>query len=275
MKKIKLAVLDLYNGLDNQGMRCIYDILNDYKDQIVYDTFDVRQKNEIPDLSYDIYISSGGPGNPLEGDGKWDKNYYNLIDSLWNLNKSGGKKKKHMFFICHSFQMACNHFGLGQITKRKSTSFGVLPVHKTASGLNERILSGLDDPFFVVDSRDYQLVQPDLKVFKNHGASILALEKIRTHVEYERAIMAIKFSDTFIGTQFHPEADARGMTEHFLKKDNRDKVIANFGEDKYYNMMYHLNDPDKIHLTHNTIIPNFIENALGNLVSSSKMELVV
>jgi hypothetical protein len=31
--------------------------------------------------------------------------------------------------------------------------------------------------------------------------------KIRDHVQYERAIMAVRFTDYFVGTQFHPEAD--------------------------------------------------------------------
>jgi imidazoleglycerol phosphate synthase glutamine amidotransferase subunit HisH len=29
----------------------------------------------------------------------------------------------------------------------------------------------------------------------------------RDHVQYERAIMAVRFTDYFVGTQFHPEAD--------------------------------------------------------------------
>ena len=37
--------------------------LNDL--DLVWDEFDVRLKNELPDISYDIYISSGGPGDPL------------------------------------------------------------------------------------------------------------------------------------------------------------------------------------------------------------------
>jgi imidazoleglycerol phosphate synthase glutamine amidotransferase subunit HisH len=39
------------------------------------------------------------------------------------------------------------------------------------------------------------------------GAKIISLEKIRDHVQYERAIMAVRFTDYFVGTQFHPEAD--------------------------------------------------------------------
>ena len=74
---MRIAILDLYDGVANQGMRCIREILNQYSDytniDISWDEFDVRQKNEVPDLSYDIFISSGGPGSPLESIGtEWE-----------------------------------------------------------------------------------------------------------------------------------------------------------------------------------------------------------
>ncbi|MBK8347111.1 MAG: GMP synthase [Saprospiraceae bacterium] len=264
-QKLRLAILDMNDGKPNQGMRCIRDIAAMYSSAFDIDEFDVRNKKEIPGLDYDVYISSGGPGNPLEGDGVWDKNWYNLVGDLWEFNKNSRHEKKFMFFICHSFQMACNFFELGTLAPRKSTSFGVMPVHKTKYGETDPIFKMLFDPFYAVDSRDFQLIQPDLDVFRMHGAKILALEKIRSHVEYERAIMAVRFSDEFIGTQFHPEADPIGMKIHFEKPEVRDKVIANFGQSKYDVMMDHIDDPDKIEMTHNTILPLFIENALDSI----------
>ena len=143
---IKIAILDMYNGEPNQGMRCIIDIVNRFNHLAVFKIFDVRGKSELPEINkYDIYISSGGPGNPLEGDGNWDLKYYDFIDQLvtWNKEKA---PKKHVLFICHSFQMACKHFGLAEITKRKETSFGVMTVHKTKEGQIDSILEGLADP---------------------------------------------------------------------------------------------------------------------------------
>ena len=205
--EVKLAILDMNAGKPNQGMRCLRDIANEYTDWLSWDEFDVRVDNKVPDLSYDIFICSGGPGNPLEGNGDWDVKFYNLVDNAWKYNLEATGRKKHFFFICHSFQMACNHFGLGDIVPRKSTSFGVYPVHKTAAGRRDPMLDGLPDPYHAVDSRDWQLIQPNLKVFKEHGATILSLEKIRTHVELERAIMAVRFSNAFVRSQFHPEHD--------------------------------------------------------------------
>ena len=271
--KLRLAILDLNAGLPNQGMRCISEIVSNYHHLLEVDVFDVRVTAEVPDLSYDIYISSGGPGNPMEGDGVWDERFYTLVQDVWEYNKYEGHPKKYFFFICHSFQMACLHFGLGEITKRKSASFGVQPVHKTRAGQKDAIFNGLPDPFYVVESRDWQLVQPNLHIFTEKGAEILALEKIRTHVEYERAIMAVRFSEEMVGTQFHPEADPHGMKVHFTLEANRDKVINNFGIAKYDSMMSQLDEEDKIALTYKTILPKFIENAI-KLINSHAYSIV-
>lgn len=263
--KLKLAILDMNKGHPNQGMRCIREIADAYDAFLTYDVFDVRVKNEVPDLRYDLYISSGGPGNPLEGNGIWEIKFYALLDQLWAHNLRPNGTKKHMFLICHSFQLACNHFGLGDVVPRHSTSFGVLPVHKTAAGKRESLFSALPDPYYAVDSRSWQLIQPNLRVFAKHGATILSLEKIRTHVEYERAIMAVRFSPELVGTQFHPEADPVGMKVHFQKPENRETIIRNFSEKKYNQIVKHLEDPDKIALTHRTILPTFIESAITQL----------
>ena len=139
------------------------------------------------------------------------------------------------------------------------------PFGKTKKGHNDLIFEGLSDPFFAVDSRDWQLIQPRLTVFKNHGATILSLEKIRTHVELERAIMAVRFSDEFVGTQFHPEAEPVSMEAYFGEAENKKKVIDSFGEEKYNQMMDRIDDPEKIELTYNTILPKFIRNAISKV----------
>jgi GMP synthase-like glutamine amidotransferase len=271
--KAKLALLDMYDGAPNQGMRAIKHMLDGYAEHIEYDVFDVRAKHEIPDLSYHMFISTGGPGSPLEGDGKWDKAWKNLVDDIKTYNDSTAdpSERKYMFFICHSFQMVCHHFELGQLTRRKVPSFGVYPCHKTKAGKTDRLMRDLEDPYWVVDIRDWQLIQPKAKVFRDHGAEILSLEKIRTHVEYERAIMSVRFSEEMVGTQYHPEADPYGMKIHFQKDENKQKVLTNYSIRKYNSMMKHLEDPEKIKYTHNTVIPAFLDNALDklNVISTS------
>lgn len=255
----------MYDGEPNQGMRCIHDLLGKFSDQINFKEFDVRGKNELPEVAdFDIFISTGGPGNPLEGDGNWDLRYFDFLDQVWIWNQNHSQKK-HLLLICHSFQMACKHFGLGEVTKRKSQSFGVMTVHKTPEGINDPIFQNLDNPFWAVDSRDYQVVQPNPRKFKMLGAKVIALEKIRNHVEYERAIMAIRFSDEIIGTQFHPEADPTSFLQHLKKPVVREKIVELKGKAKYRTMLENLVDEDKIYRTNETFIPNFLDQAIRKI----------
>jgi GMP synthase-like glutamine amidotransferase len=269
--KIKIAILDMYDGEPNQGMRCIIDIVNRFNQLCSFKIFDVRGACEFPSLEkFDIFISTGGPGNPLEGDGVWDKQYFEFLDNLWNWNKEK-KRKKYGFFICHSFQMACIHFNLAKITKRKATSFGVMSIHKVNEGINDPVFENLENPYYAIDSRDFQVVQPSLKSFNTIGAKIISLEKIRDHVQYERAIMAIRFSNEMVGVQFHPEADPLSFLFHLKNKEARDKIIKMKGKAKYLKMLEFLVEEDKIYKTNQVLIPNFLTTAINHIYKQKKI----
>jgi homoserine O-succinyltransferase/O-acetyltransferase len=271
--QINIAVLDLYEGAANEGMRCIRQLIEEFEADchlmVNYKVFDVRLKNEIPDLTYDIFISTGGPGNPAESVGTdWEKNFFNLMDGIRSHNKKNPENKKHALLICHSFQLYCRQYGYGEVSKRKSTSFGVMSVHKTFEGHHDPLFRSLDDPMWAVDSRDFQIIQPNEKKLSDDGAAILCIEKYRPHVDLERAVMAIRFDEAIVGTQFHPEADAVGMRMYLLREDKKNFVIERYGEKKYWNMLDHLNDPDKIMLTYSTVIPRFLMMGLQHRLSS-------
>ena len=273
-QNIRIAILDLYDGQANQGMRCLHDIIQQFGTSsninITLDVFDIRLKKEIPSIDYDVFLSSGGPGSPLESEGSdWEANYFNWLQAVtdWN-NDPSHHVKKYIFLICHSFQLVSRHYGIGNVCKRKSTAFGVFPVHLLHTGLNEVVFEGLNDPFYAVDSRDYQLIEPNKKVLHNMGASILAIEKERPHVHYERAVMSVRFNDYMIGTQFHPEADAVGMSRHLQTEDKKKTVVENYGQEKWQSMIDQLNDPEKIMWTYTHILPNFLHIAVGSLVEA-------
>jgi hypothetical protein len=137
-----------------------------------------------------------------------------------------------------------------------------------ADGREENVFTTLNDPFYAVDSRDYQVINPNHQRINELGAKILAIEKERPHVPYQRAIMSVRFNDYFIGTQFHPEADATGMSMYLQREDKKKMVIENYGHAKWESMINQLNDPDKILMTHDTVLPNFLNIAVGELVES-------
>jgi len=264
---VKVAIIDLYNGHPNQGMRCFQDILDRYKTQhqlnLSYEVFDLRGNNQIPDLNFDVYISSGGPGSPIDSEGSvWENLYFELIKNIQKHNDSDHPQKKHVLFVCHSFQLMCRHFGLGTVNQRHSPSFGILPVHQTENAETDPVFAGLPEPFYAVDSRSWQVIEPNYDRFAAIGATILAVEKERPHLDWERCIMAVRFNEYFIGTQFHPEADPEGMRLRLQEPERKKEVIEEHGERKYDEMLERLNDPDKLLLTQNTMIPNFLDQAL-------------
>jgi homoserine O-succinyltransferase len=273
-KNIRIAILDLYEGQPNQGMRCIRAILEQWGEHhqthVEYDEFDVRLGLSVPDTSYDLYISSGGPGSPLESEGtEWENRYFDWIRSIEEWNRGADHfPRKHVLFICHSFQLACRYYQVGNVCKRNSTAFGVFPIHMLLDGKNEPIFEGLKDPFYSVDSRDYQVIEPNHTRLREMGARILAIEKNRPHVPYERAVMAIRFSEHFLGTQFHPEADAEGMSMYLQREDKKQTVIENHGEVKWASMVEQLQDPEKIMWTYKHVLPNFLNFAVGESVLS-------
>jgi len=270
MRDLRIALLDMNNNQANQGFKNIKEIAETFRKQseenIHIEIFDVRHKNEIPDVEqFDIFISSGGPGNPHREGFEWEDKFSGFLDSVYEYNRQH-ETKKFLFLICHSFQLASIHWDLGNICKRKSYSFGVMPIHKTEEGEQDFLLKNLPEPFYAVDSRAYQFIEPNHERFEELGMKIVAIEKFRPHVNLERAVMAIRFSDEIFGTQFHPEANSEGMIENLKDEKNKNAMIENFGMEKYLETIDRMDDEDKIMLTRSQILPRFLRLAKKNIL---------
>ncbi|NIF04938.1 GMP synthase [Chryseobacterium sp. Tr-659] len=274
MKDIRIALLDMNNNHVNQGFRNIKEISEAFQqnseENVVIQTFDVRFKDEMPEIGdFDIFISSGGPGTPHREGLAWEDRFANFLDSVFEHNKYN-EDKKYLFLICHSFQLASIHWKLGNICKRKSYSFGVMPVHKTKEGREEFLFKNLQDPFYAVDSRAYQFIEPDHDRFEELGMTVMAIEKFRPHINLERAVMAVRFSDEIFGTQFHPEASPESLIENLKDEKNKEAMIENFGMEKYLETLDRIDDEDKIILTRNQILPRFLRFAKKNILKNAE-----
>lgn len=227
--KIKIATIDLYNNEPNEGLRCIRDIVNETSNlnshlDIQYDVFETRYKGLTPDLNYDIFISSGGPGSPFEGEGtQWEKDYFNLLDKIWNHNQQS-EEKKYIFFICHSFQMMARFFHIGEVNKRFLNSFGVKQFSKTYDGSKDLILAGLTNPLYAADIRQWQVVNPDYNHLEELGAKILSWEIPEEENKDNPALGAVRISNEIVGTQFHPEADPASMLYHSDRRKEKNTL---------------------------------------------------
>ncbi|MHA6727425.1 type 1 glutamine amidotransferase [Chryseobacterium sp. A301] len=274
MKPIRIALLDLNNQIPNQGIKNVVDLIQKFElscsREIQVETFEVRVEKQLPRVEdFDIFLSSGGPGSPHPSGEAWEAPYFQFLDEIWNHNQNQ-KTKKFLFLICYSFQLAILHWELGTISKRHSYGFGIMPVHKTEKGDKEPLFAYLPDPFYAVDSRGYQFIEPNYPVLEARGVEILALEKIRPHVDFERAVMAARFSPHIVGTQFHPEAEDKAILEVLKDQENRKAMIENFGQEKLDLTLEQAQDPDKIKLTQSTLLPQFLSDSIKDLTKESE-----
>ncbi len=266
---LRTALLDLYNGEPNLGVDALRRLLDDAG--FATERFDVRAKGEVPGLEYDVYLASGGPGSPFDGEGTaWEKRYFDWIEGVWDHNarakaQPGTASKKHVLFICHSFQMMCRFFGLGEVTKRRKRSFGIFPVHPTEAGRRDPLFAPLPDPFHAADFRAWQVTQPNRARLAELGAEVLALEKERSRPDLKRALMAVRLTPELVGTQFHPEADPEGMLRHFRRPKRRRKIEAQVGREEYARLVRRLADPNRLAPTHAQVIPAFLKGAVADL----------
>lgn len=271
-QKIKIATIDLYNNEPNEGLRCIRDIVSEISNSnahidVQYNVFETRYKGVTPDLNYDIFISSGGPGSPFEGEGtQWEKNYFSLLEKIWNHNQNN-QEKKYIFFICHSFQMMSRFFQIGEVNKRFLNSFGVKQFSKTEDGNKDLILAELTNPLYAADIRQWQVVNPDYKHLEELGAKILSWEVPEEENKDNPALGAVRISNEIVGTQFHPEADPASMLYHFRQKERKEYIINRYGEEIYHQMIEWLEDDDKIKLTRKTVLPSFLNNAINEIIT--------
>ena len=78
----------------------------------------VSLNSGIPGSDYDVYISTGGPGSPLDSaNSLWERRYFGLIEDIKTFNLENPDHKKHVFLICHSFQVFCRYYGFGIVSK--------------------------------------------------------------------------------------------------------------------------------------------------------------
>ena len=77
--------------------------------------------------------------------------------------------------------------------------------------------------------------------------------------------MAIRINDEFVGTQFHPEADAASMYHHFRQPERKEHVVSKYGEQKYFEMLSMLESEEGIRQTRKVVIPNFLQDAIARL----------
>jgi len=269
--RLKIAVLDMNNGHRNIGIRNIRRIVDNFFHFLHYSNshvemevtpFHIRDRGEMPDTSHDIYISSGGPGSPIEGEESWQKQFYSFVDKLLDHNLTRSNKK-YFFGICHSFQLLAKKFDVATISRRDHRNLGIVPIFKTDAGKADPIFEGLNDKFYAFDNRDWQVKDPNERRLKEIGADVISFDG--TEAGSGDTITGIRYSSEIESVQFHPEAEKNGILMRISHPDEKQHIIDILGEEKFDELLDSLSEPNKLMLTYKNILPGFLIRAFNGL----------
>jgi GMP synthase-like glutamine amidotransferase len=276
-RPLRIALLDMNNGYKNQGFRCITEIVAESIGNwnrrngplgAIVEHFRVRDRGEVPKHKFDVYISTGGPGSPFDGEQEeWEKDYFHLLDSIIEHNLY--KKRKTFFFaICHSLQILTRRFRFAEVAPAPRPVYGIMPVYPTSEGMQSYLFADFADRFFAFERRNYQVVNPDNSTLASLGARVLAIES--RFGQKGKAIMALSIGDEFQATQFHPEADRDSVLRNFLDPEKCTDILELNGEDLYNKMVASLRSEDRVKRVRALVVPKFLNHAYEHFVESEQ-----
>jgi homoserine O-succinyltransferase len=264
---LKVAILSMYRDQESQGMKYLRSILEKesyaFADlSISYQVFATRESNELPRLSdFDLFISTGGPGDPHDGVGQeWEYNYFEFLRNFQAHNATG-IQPKFLFSICHSFQLLCRFFDIAKVVPRPETCFGTFKCNLENSGKEDVLFNKLPDPFYIVENRNWQCVQPDLEKMESLGIQILAKELNPVSPGAEPALLAFRISPFWVATQFHPETNPAEMKKVYAGGKKVQEVLDKYGPLKMLQILDSLNRKNPSLLdTFECLLPEFIKS---------------
>jgi GMP synthase-like glutamine amidotransferase len=265
---LNVAILSMYRDQESQGMIYLKSLLENESNtipdlSISYQIFETRELNELPKLSdFDLFISTGGPGNPHDGIGQdWENNYFEFLKNFQAHNASG-VQPKFFFSICHSFQLLCRFFDIAKVVPRPQTCFGTFKCNLENSGKEDALFNKLPDPFYIVENRNWQCVLPDLEKMESQGIKILAKELNPEPAGAEPALLALRISPFWVATQFHPETNPAEMKKIYSGEKKIQEVVSKFGPVKILQILDSLNRKNPSLLdTYQCLLPEFIKSA--------------
>jgi GMP synthase-like glutamine amidotransferase len=255
------------NGHANQAMRCLRGLVAQFFERVaarnpglVCQSLEVSPRDTgdpIP-RDVDLYLSSGGPGSPYEGDGTtWAADYGALLDGIIDAQSRGGGDRRALFGVCYSFEMVVRHFHLAAVAQRTDRKFGVMPIYTTQAGQRHPLLQAFGDRLFAFEHRSWEAIDLNEAKLKSLGGALLAQES-RDGVSKGRALLGLDVAPGIEAVQFHPEADRAGVMNWVSRPEQADAFKATYGELTYQAMMRTLDDPRRLARTYALVIPGWL-----------------
>jgi len=266
-RPLRLCLVDMNDGHVNQAMRCLRGIAAQFFRRVAVtnpnvqcELLEVSPRNTEDDIpgNCDLYLSSGGPGSPFDGDGhEWVNRYSRFLDGVADAADDGGPDQRALFAVCYSFEMAVRHFKVAHIQPRADRKFGVMPIYVTPEGQEHPLLAPFADRLFAFEHRNWEAIDLDTRKLAALGGQILAQES-RDGVSKGRAVLGLDITSGIEAVQFHPEADRAGVVSWVSRPDQAAAFKATYGEATYQAMLRTLDDPRRLARTYALVIPGWL-----------------
>jgi GMP synthase-like glutamine amidotransferase len=277
LRPLRLCIIDMNNAHVNQAMRCLRGIAASFFEHVrrhnpglACELVEVspRDTNDPVPRDADLYLSSGGPGSPFDGDGQpWADDYGRFADGVAEAAARGGAEARALFAICYSFEMVVRHFGLARIVRRADRKFGVMPIYTTPEGQRHPLLASFGDRLFAFEHRNWEAVDLDEARLEALGGELLARES-RDGVSKGRALLALDCAPGVEAVQFHPEADRPGVMNWVARPEQAAAFKAVYGEVTYQAMLRTLENPRRLARTFALVIPGWLARRFNLLAPS-------
>jgi GMP synthase-like glutamine amidotransferase len=271
---LKLCLVDMNNGVKNEATRCFKRLFESFTLAVreANPGLDVRLRHvqprnlgELPGQDADLILSSGGPGSPFDGyEDPWCTGYRHFLDSVVERNLQAPGQAPGVFVVCHSFEIAVNHFQVATMSKREALKFGVFPSYPTEVG-QRTLFEAFGDRLFTWEHRSWEALDLDVRRLSELGGKLLATESREGGVDKGQAVTALHFAPGIVGTQFHPEADRPGVIAWINRSEHAAALRDAYGNSLYERMMKTLADPTRLGKTFALLIPGWLTRRFNRL----------
>lgn len=276
LRPLRVCIVDMNNGHVNQAMRCFRGIVARFFERVRRENptlscelgeVSPRNTNDPVPLDYDLYLSSGGPGSPFDGDGApWTTDYNRFVDGIIESSIAGGVDQRAIFAVCYSFEMVVRHLEVAAIVPRVDRKFGVMPIYTTSDGQDHPLLGPFGDRLFAFEHRNWEAVDLDERKLRDLGGKLLARES-RDGVSKGRAILGLDVAPGVEAVQFHPEADRAGVMNWVARPEQAAAFKATYGEVTYQAMLRTLDDPRRLARTYALVIPGWLTRKFNEIAA--------
>ena len=270
---LRICFVDMNAGVKNEAMRCLGAVHTRFLGMVAEQnptlevelvTVSPRDKGEAIPRDHDIYVCSGGPGAPQDGDGtEWAKDFRGLVESVLTQDRAAAPRS--LFAICYSYELVVHQLGLATLHHRKHKRFGVMPIYTTEAGQKHPLLSDFHDRIFAFEHRNWDTLDPNhARLAELNGAELARESRVGKNDKGE-SMLAFHLGESLEATLFHPEADRDGIRAWISKPEQEAAFREAYGDVTHDRMIRTVENPERIDRAHITVVPGFLRRRFNAL----------